>query len=113
MGLGGSAVAGDQFGFSIAADGGVGLVGAVGRPPYTGGLFLYDIASLAQVREYTSSILATGDGMGYSVALGRGWVYAGAPYRNGIKGSVIVFPIYSSTVFEVLRPYATANDYFG
>jgi choice-of-anchor B domain-containing protein len=113
-------VLGDGFGASLAVDGSLLAVGAPGAGG-GGAVYLYERGAGGRWTErarLTGSGGAEGDRFGAAVALKGGVLLAGAPGREGEKGSVVVFGRGRSaadwTVRTVLQGTGTsANDWFG
>ncbi len=83
------AAAGDNFGFSVALDGGTALVGAIGDDDggnTSGSAYLFDAGTGAQTAKLTASDAAGFDMFGYSVALDGGTALVGA-YGDDDAGS--------------------------
>ena len=81
-GIGGGA----EFGYSVATDGSVIVVGAPGDwegGQRTGAMYVYDAQSGDLLHRFTASDGSGGDRFGHSVGVYLGRVYAGAPGRHG------------------------------
>ena len=73
--------AGDYFGFSVAVDGDVAVVGAFGHTSFTGAAYVFTRNSSgvwSQAAKLTASDGAAGDSFGWSVALDSDTVVVGA-----------------------------------
>ena len=95
----------DFFGFSVAVDGNLAVVGAPQEdaggdvPPSSMGqrrpgkvyVFLWSGANWIKEAELTASDGATGDAFGLAVAVSGGTVAVGAPFKNNRAGAVYVF----------------------
>ena len=90
---------GDVFGFSIAVDGNVVVVGSYVYNGFLGAAFVYQKPASGWANMTQTATLTPGDGIigefAYSVALSGKIVIAGAPYRgvapNASQGGVYVF----------------------
>jgi hypothetical protein len=80
----------DNFGFSVAISGGMAVVGAIQQPPVAGGaqgaayVFAMPAAGWADATEdakLTASDAASGDWLGFSVAVSAYTIVTGAPYH--------------------------------
>lgn len=109
---GGSAVASDRLGVSVAAEGALVLIGAPGVSSSAGAAYLFNAETLAQVFAY-EGYCAAGDAMGQSVAMSRDRLFVGAPNRNAFKGSVFWGTRRGGGLFEMTAPDAAASDSFG
>ncbi|MEN0110372.1 MAG: FG-GAP repeat protein [Planctomycetota bacterium] len=110
----------DQFGFSVALDGGVAVVGAWGdrdNGSESGSAYVYDAATGQELAKLTASDGAAGDWFGFSVALDGGVAVVGAVLHddnNFNSGSAYLFD--TATGQELAKLTASdgaANDQFG
>jgi hypothetical protein len=85
--------AGGLFGWSVAAEGNLLLVGAPGCDASRGAGYLYNLDFTAtQLSKIQVPNPAANDKAGYSVAMAHGKLIIGAPGYNGNDGSVFVMP---------------------
>lgn len=112
--------AGDAFGGSVAVTGRVGLVGA----PYdddlgsaSGSVYVFDLASGAQLAKWTPADGSADEHFGYSLAAQGDLVAVGAEWdddRGFRSGSVYLFDVRTGAqVAKVLAPDGAANALFG
>ncbi len=115
----------DQFGFSVALDDGVAVVGAVGDDDegmWTGSAYLFDVATGQQLHKLLSEDAAAGDQQGFAVAIQGNLALVGAwgsndacpenPYCN--SGSAYLFDVATGQQLEELTPDdAAEGDLFG
>ncbi len=112
--------AGDEFGFSIAIDGGIVAVGAW-RDEHngisSGSAYLFDATTGAELAKLTPDDGAAGDEFGFSIAIDGAVVVVGAKRDddNGAdSGSVYLFDVGSGAqVDKLVADDGTANDNFG
>jgi hypothetical protein len=114
------AAAGDQFGFSVAMDNGVALVGSYlsnARAADSGAAYLFDISTGQQLRKLTPSDGTLGDLFGYSVALDDGVALVSAilDTPNGHQsGSAYLFDVATGQQLGKLVPDdGGPEDFFG
>jgi FG-GAP repeat len=90
---GSDTVAGDDFGWSVAASGTTVVVGAVSHASYAGRAYVFTktAASWKQVAELKGSDTVAGDGLGDSVALAGTVAVVGAGGADGTSGRAYVF----------------------
>ncbi|MCP4837780.1 MAG: hypothetical protein GY894_00255, partial [Planctomycetes bacterium] len=84
---------GDVFGYSVAIDGDVTVIGAYGDHSYSGSASIYEQqvdGTWQQIAQLTPDDPGGGDRFGYSVATSGGVAVIGA-YRNDTGGSAYVF----------------------
>ena len=114
MDLGGSGVATDDFGWSVAVEGNLAFIGALGASGGKGAGYLFNIETLQQVGVFQPSSLVAGDGAGYFVAMSRGRLFLGANSRASARGSVFCALRYNTTSFtEITASDGVAGDNFG
>ena len=84
-----------EFGWSLAAEGKLLLVGARKENNATGAAHLYDLTTFAKIKSFVPSIATTGDEWGYAVALDGAtvvmsstWVKKIAAYAHGQSSSI-------------------------
>ena len=82
---------GDSFGWSVALDGGVALVGALEDDGATGSAYLFDVETGSQIAKLTADDRASGDSFGNSVALSRGVAVVGALRDGSDVGAAYLF----------------------
>ncbi len=127
--LASDAAAFDYFGFSVAIDGVIAVVGAFGRGPIGGGsvgrtdggayVFRYNGVSWVEETVLVSSDLAPDDLFGYQVAVAGDRILATAPYDDdlgGYSGSAYVFRHDGTRWVEeqkLLASDGAAEDNFG
>ncbi|MCB9838042.1 MAG: hypothetical protein H6813_01785 [Phycisphaeraceae bacterium] len=112
--------AGDEFGFSVAIDGGVVAVGApqdVHNGTATGSVYVFNASTGAQLAKLTPSDGEAGDLFGYSVAIDAGVIAVGAVGNDDAgnsSGSAYLFDAATGAQLEKLLPDQSApNHYFG
>ena len=117
--------ANDSFGYSVALDGDIALIGApyrtVGSNADQGAAYIFMRSGSAWSQQGGALTTTTSrDGSGYSVALARGRALIGSPLDfvgKNIQGSAYVFVRSGSTWSQQGGALATANDgvhdYFG
>jgi hypothetical protein len=82
----------DQFGWSVALNGSIALVGAFSKfPAGAAYVFVRSGATWIQLAKLTASDGAQGDAFGYSVALSGTTVLIGADGKNNDTGAAYVF----------------------
>ena len=106
----GGASTGDRFGWSVALDDGVALVGAY-RDGIGGSASLFDVASGQELHLLVPADLSPQDSFGWSVALGSGVAVVGALTDNngGLSGSAYVFDVSTGTELLKLLPSSTTS----
>jgi hypothetical protein len=111
---------GDQFGFSVAIDGGIVVVGAVADDDNgvgSGSAYVFDAATGAQLAKLVPDDGASGDEFGFSVAIDGGIVIVGSKRDddNGMdSGAAYLFNAATGAQLHKLVPDdGTANDNFG
>ena len=118
--LPGDGTAGQEFGFSVAVDGGTIVVGSrfdddLGA--FSGSAYLFDAASGAQLHKLLADDGGAGDQLGASVALDAGIVAVGACQAgdNGIgSGAAYIFDASTGAQLHKLLPDdGAAGDEFG
>ena len=114
------AAAGDQFGFSVAMDNGVALVGSYlsnARAADSGAAYLFDVATGQQLRKLVPNDGTLGDLFGYSVALDDGvaLVSAALDTPNGYQsGAAYLFNAATGQQLGKLIPDdGGPEDFFG
>jgi len=112
-------VAGDYFGWSVAATQGEFLVGAIGDDTgavNSGGVYLFN-ASGSLVRAFPNPSPGETDQFGLSVALTGGSMVVGAPYDDTWApdgGSAYLIDIASGNLLQAFQsPAPATQDYFG
>lgn len=75
-------VTGDRFGFSVALDGNLALVGAYGADGDTGAVYGFDVLTGNQLFRYTPAAALPGESFGFSLALSGLNAVAGAPLAD-------------------------------
>ena len=109
-------VAGDQFGFSIAIDDGLVVIGAPSTDG-NGAAFVFDATTGDQLHKLLAADGATGDEFGASVALDNGIVAVGSPRDDDSgndSGAVYLFDASSGAQIDKLAPIdGGANNTFG
>ena len=110
----------DQFGLSVAIDGGIVAVGAYGDAdlgPITGSAYLFDAPTGVQTAKLIASDQDTDDAFGWSVNISAGVVIVGARFENALgtdSGSAYLFDAASGTQLAKLIPSdGAAADFFG
>lgn len=105
------------FGFGVALEGTLALVGGYGDSVNPQGVWLYDVgdpANPALLRVLTSSNGAAGDLFGTSLALRAGLAVVGAVWHSEGAGSVYLFDSASGVqLSKIAAPDADAGDSFG
>jgi hypothetical protein len=86
----------DKLGSAVAVSGNTAVAGAVGRTGGQGAAYVFVMpasgwTSGTQTAELTASDGATGDDLGYAVAVSGSTVVAGADLRNSSRGAAYVF----------------------
>ena len=108
----------DRFGWSVALAGTTALIGAPYKNSSKGAsyVFVRTGTSWTQQAELTAKDAATGDGLGFSVALSGTTALIGAPYKNSSKGASYVF-VRTGTSWtqqaELTAKDAATGDNFG
>ncbi|MCL2105017.1 MAG: FG-GAP repeat protein [Kiritimatiellaeota bacterium] len=107
----------EAFGYSIAANPSVALVGACAKSDtynYQGAAYLFDAASGTQLQKLTHSDPAQEDDFGISVALNDSVALVGAQGKNTYTGAAYLFDIASGNEIKLTPsdPAAILN-YFG
>ena len=111
------AAASDNFGRSVAVDGGTIVIGAHGKDDLTGAAYVLRASDGEELAKLMASDAAAGDKFGYSVAIAGDTVVVGA-LEAGTGGRVYVFQksLLGSTYDQVATLAATtaeAEDQFG
>jgi hypothetical protein len=88
----GGGVSGDEFGYSVAIDGGLAIVGAPMRTSATGAAYIlsHDGAAWAEDAQLTASDGSAGDRFGHSVAIDSRLAVVGAPLHAS-KGAAYIY----------------------
>lgn len=81
----------DMFGWSVALENGVAVVGALGDNNGRGAAYLFDVATGAQIDKLTASDGAGGDSFGNSVGLADGVAVVGALQDGANVGAAYTF----------------------
>ncbi len=104
------AQAGDRFGYSLAVDGNLVLIGAQSDDAGidSGSAYLYDTTTGTQLRKFTASDAAAGDMFG-SVAISNGLALIGAPRSDTNAQDAGVAYLYDVATGQELRKL-TASD---
>ncbi len=110
----------DGFGFSVAMDSSVVVIGAPSdddKGPNSGSAYIFDVKTGRQLRKLTPADGESGDLFGFSVAIDRGIVVVGSlrDDDNGYdSGAAYVFDASSGGQLAKLKPAdGNANDQFG
>ncbi len=102
--------AGDEFGTSVAIDGGLAIVGAPGADgaaPSSGAAYVFDTATGAQLFKLVASGGANGDAFGRSVAIAGGLALVGADFDQEagiVSGSASIFDLNTGLELQKLLP---------
>jgi hypothetical protein len=114
------AAASDSYGWSVAIDDGVAVVGAPfhdGAGSDTGSAYLYDVSTGQQLFNPIASDAAARDFFGWSVAVSDGVAIVGAPFNDddgSTSGSAYLFDVLTgSQLFKLTASDAAASDSFG
>lgn len=81
-------LAGDQFGWSLAIDGDLAIIGARGHDGAAvdaGAAYVFDITTGDSLGRLTASDASMNDGFGTSVALSNGLALVGSPHHDGTR----------------------------
>ena len=107
----------DLFGISVAVSGTVALVGASADDDTgtdSGSVYLFDVATGAQIAKLTAPDGAADAGFGRSLAIAGNLAIVGAPGASGSTGSAYVFDVTSQTlVAQIMASDGLALDLFG
>ncbi len=105
----------DQFGSSVALSGNLALVGAPGDDSAKGSAYLFNARFGGDhLIKLTAPDGTAGDFFGSSVALSGNLALVGAPWDNGLKGSVHVFDARSGAYLtQLTAPDGEMDDHFG
>jgi trimeric autotransporter adhesin len=115
-------VAGDKFGYSVAAGNGTVVVGApghtVGSNSQQGAAYVFGqnpSGGWAQQQELSEPSGAAADNFGFSVAINSSTILVGAPHYNQSLGAAYLFPVGGTGVPEaaLLATDGAAGDQFG
>ncbi len=113
----GEATNNGRFGYSVALNGGLALIGAVFNNGGTGAAYLFDARSGAFLRKLTATDAAADDQFGYSVALDGSLALISTTLDDDLgssSGSAYLFDAQSGTQLGKLHaPDGAANDQFG
>jgi outer membrane protein assembly factor BamB len=114
------ASADDKFGWSVAINGNIALIGAVfddGAGSNSGSAYLFNVTTGQQLFKLTASDAAAGDNFGHSVALSGNLALVGAIFDDGIgsnSGSAYLFDVTSGQQLRKLTAVDEAiGDWFG
>ncbi len=100
---------GDGFGTSVAADGGLCVVGAPGLAAY-----VIELDSFTQVREYQTPHPTIVDDFGHSVAIDQGIIAIGAPGSDlDSDGSVLVIDLFTGAQSEQIIQNTFGGQHHG
>jgi len=107
----------DYFGYSVAIDGNVAIVGAPYNDDdgdYSGSAYLFDVTTGTPLAKLTASDAIAEDFFGYSVAIAGDVAIVGS-YGYGSKyGSAYLFDVTTGTqIAKLTASDAAAEDYFG
>lgn len=110
----------DNFGYSVAIDSNIAIVGAPFDDIYgysSGSAYLFDVTTGMQLAKLWPSVVVSDEKFGYSVAIEGNIAVVGTPYDydGGIRsGSVYLFDVTTGTELRKLRASdAEYGDYFG
>jgi len=112
------AAEGDLFGFSVAINDDVAVVGSIhagdGVVDYCGAAYILDLTSGEQIGKLTADDAAPSDCFGKSVAIGNGVVLVGAFTDDSPGGSAYVFDLDSGEqLHRLVAEDAMNQDHFG
>jgi WD40 repeat protein len=114
------ASADDKFGWSVAINGNIALIGAVfddGAGSNSGSAYLFNVTTGQQLFKLTASDAAAGDNFGHSVALSGNLALVGAIFDDGIgsnSGSAYLFDVTTGQQLRKLTAVDEAiGDWFG
>lgn len=105
--------AGHYFGVSVAAEGGLALMGAPGAD-FKGAGYLFDLNTYGFIRKLQSTNMVLADQAGYSAALHQGKALLGAPGSDILSyGVVYVFDVFSGTEGMLYSGVVHESQHFG
>jgi len=110
----------DQFGFSVAVSGNIGVIGAIlgeGNVALSGSAYVFDVTTGQQLFKLLPSVGATGDEFGFSAAVSGNTAVIGAlgdDDKGSYSGSAYVFDVTTGQqLFKLLPSDGARNDQFG
>jgi len=110
----------DRFGHSVAVEGNLAVVGAIGdrdQGTFTGSAYIFDITTGQQLFKLVATDAAKGDHFGQSVAISGNIAVVGAHFRGDGSpntGAVYVFDITTGQqIRKLLAPDRAQGDIFG
>ncbi|MCA9186086.1 MAG: hypothetical protein KDA99_10715, partial [Planctomycetales bacterium] len=81
----------DEFGWSVALDGELAIVGAPHQGVGKGVAYLFNTTTGAQLNRITAPVSVDGDDFGYAVDMQNGLAVIGAPAGDGVPSHVYVY----------------------
>lgn len=106
------------FGYSLAIDNGIVVIGAHGDDNDTGAVYLFDLSTGNQIAKLHPSDGAAGDHFGWSVAINNDMVGVGSPGHDDSRkpdvGAVYLYDVSTGNQIAKLHPSdGAADDHFG
>jgi hypothetical protein len=107
---------GDEFGFDVALDGNLAIIGAPDGGAGEGAAYLFDVATGQQIRKLVPEVSQVGNNFGASVDIDGNTILIGASAldRKDVWGAAYAFDVTTGRQLELLRPSdLQSQDSFG
>ena len=105
----------DNFGYAVAIDSNIIVVGVPSKESVTGAAYMFDTNG-NQIHKLQASDKEIDDNFGYSVAIDGDKIVVGAPYEDtgaSDAGAVYIFDIYGNQLYKLQASDKEINDNFG
>ena len=103
----------DRFGYSIAAEGNVAVVGAPDVDSNRGAGYAFDLTTFSYIAKFQPAASVSTDWVGTSIAMHGGKIALGAPGSNTQTGKVFVMGLLDDTQAVLTGSDAAAGDRLG
>jgi FG-GAP repeat len=104
----------ENFGYSLAINGDLAAVGALGYAGQRGAVFVFNVATGALVRTILASDGLAGDRFGHRIAISGGRLLVGAYSTNSHQGSAYLYDLATGMQLQKFKGSdSVAGDYFG